>query len=72
MATKKQPAKDLAYYLTLFKTEGHTTWRCHFGSDKKGFDREKAQWSGAPKVTAKKILRVDRLDGSISPVHGQE
>lgn len=66
---KHDKPKDLAYYFTMFKIEGHETWRAHLGSDKGAFDR---QWvndqQGAatrPKITQRRDFRIDRITGSI-------
>ena len=58
--------KDLVYYVTLFKIEGHETWRASLSLHHDGFDRE---WNdGAhPKVTDKDVFRIDRLTGQIIP-----
>ena len=62
----KQNKKDNgpAYYLTLFKIEGHETWRGHYGRNSDAFDVE---WSTGirPKVTARKLFRIDRISGDI-------
>ena len=55
---------DLAYYLTLFKIEGHETWRASLSPYRDGFDRE---WSNGthPKVTHKKVYVIDRITGGV-------
>lgn len=55
--------KDLAYYLTLFKLEGHTTWRAHLGGHKEAFALEQKNWKGA-KITEQVTMRIDRLTGT--------
>lgn len=68
---KHQPGegKDMAYYLTLFKIEGHSTWRSHVSGKKDGFDHE---WSVGeihhPKVTERKTLRIDRITGEFKEI----
>lgn len=61
---KKKPA----YFLTLYKLEGHTTWRANLGGDEDHFNREiKTNWkNNAPKVTEKRIIKIDRLTGTIT------
>lgn len=57
--------KDLAYYLTLFKIEGHTTWRAHLAQDKEAFEKQKQPtW---PKVTELVVMRIDRLTDTFKP-----
>lgn len=56
--------QDLAYYVTLFKTEGHSTWRAHLGATIGAFEKQKSN-DGWPTVTDTKIFRVDRLSGTI-------
>ena len=59
--------KDKAYYLTLFKIEGHETYRAHLAGNLEAFEVE---WSkGAhPKVTEKVVKRVDRITGVIQDI----
>lgn len=68
MAQNKDKNKDLAYYLTLFKLEGHETWRAHLGSDVGAFAREQANWTAktAPVVTETRVLRFDRISGTFA------
>lgn len=61
--------KDLAYYLTLYKLAGHTTWRAHLSTSKDGFEREKKAWSlnsTMPKITETQCLRLDRVTGTFT------
>lgn len=62
--------KDLAYYLTLYKIEGHQTWRASLSQKKDGFELQiKNQNAGKfPKVTEKMVMRIDRLTGGFSEV----
>lgn len=59
-----------SYYLTLFKLEGHSTWRAHLGNHKDSFEKqEKQNWSQSknpPKITEIQTLRIDRLTGMFS------
>lgn len=55
---------NLAYYLTLFKIEGHTTWRAHIASEEEKFD-EQAKAKGHPKVTEKRVIRIDRFTSEL-------
>jgi hypothetical protein len=71
MPARKKPVapeekKELAYYLTMFKLEGHETWRAHLGGHKDAFTIEQKNWSGknVPKVTETRVLRFDRLTGT--------
>lgn len=56
-------SKDLGYYVTLFKIEGHSTFRAHLHSDAGGFDREWSQGGTRPKITEKRVYRIDRITG---------
>lgn len=64
--TPEQPKKDLAYYLTLFKIEGHTTWRAHLSQKAEAFqDDIKKNWNqNPPTVTEKMVVRIDRVTGT--------
>lgn len=66
--TKKKGHKvdDLAYYLTLFKLEGHQTWRAHLGGHKEAFDVEQKNWLKGPVITEKQTMRIDRLTGTFA------
>lgn len=55
---------DLCYYLTLFKIEGHTTYRGHFAADKATFDKQLQP--NTPAITERKLYRVDRITGEIT------
>jgi hypothetical protein len=59
--------KKLAYYLTLFKIEEHTTWRTHLSQHKAGFEPEFSA-PGHPKVTESKVIRIDRVTGETSTI----
>ena len=63
------PQKELAYYLTMFKVEGHSTWRAHLAQSKEGFaDDQKKNWGKhAPTVTETMVMRVDRITGQFQP-----
>lgn len=66
MDNKKQNQKaDLNYYLTLFKLEGHTTWRAHLGGHPEAFEKQvdNDNW---PKITGTKTFVVDRVKGTIN------
>lgn len=63
---KEQPKKDLAYYLTLFKIEGHETWRADIKDEKDKF--EKLMPKNFPKITEKNVIRIDRITGTIMPI----
>lgn len=59
-------SKELAYYITLFRLEGHQTWRAHVGGFEGAFAQEQVKWGGkGPKVTETKVLRVDRITGTV-------
>ncbi len=63
--TDKRPAtKELAYYLTVFKIEGHETWRASMGGYAGAFS-ESLKTGNHPKVTAKKLYRIDRITGAL-------
>jgi hypothetical protein len=57
------PKKELAYYLTIFKTKGHSTWRAHFSGSLDDFNAQAKQTT----VTEKKHYRIDRLTSEIKP-----
>lgn len=67
---EKQKLKegDLVYFLTLYKLEGHQTWRAHFSGRKNGFELEQKNCSQqpgkTPKITEKNELIIDRLTGT--------
>lgn len=52
-----------AYYLTLFKVEGHEMYRAHFADTIDAF--AKATASMKQKITQKKILRINKIDAEI-------
>lgn len=56
-----KPKKDLSYYLTLFKIKGHSTWRAHLSGYADGFLKN----IDINIVTDKKVIRVDRLAGTL-------
>ncbi len=58
--------KDLTYYLTLFKLEGHETWRADLKNHKKGF--EEAMKDLKAKITEKKVFEIDRFTGDFKEV----
>lgn len=66
---EKENKKELAYYLTLYKIEGHQTWRADLKSEKDGFDKAWNNPDGGkhPVITEKNVIRIDRLLGTISP-----
>lgn len=63
--------KDLSYYITLFKVEGHSTWRTHLGIGKDSFY---LQWSSGneekggkkPRITERRTIKVDRITGELT------
>lgn len=57
--------KEKAYYLTLFKIEGHKTWRAHLAAGAKQFDEERSRWVKSPKITDRSTLRIDRITKEI-------
>lgn len=57
---------DPSYYLTLFKLEGHETWRAFLGTYPDSF--EKQLQKETPKVTEKNVLKIDRINGTIKPI----
>lgn len=65
----KKNEQDLAYYMTMFKIEGHETWRINVGGTPESFRKSiLTAFPGGgkiPKITAKKIYRVDRMTGEI-------
>ena len=68
MKEQRHLPPDHAYYLTLFKIEGHDTWRTHLSGHKDGFEKscvKSCVGSIHPKVTEKKVIRIDRITGNI-------
>lgn len=65
---EQKGSKDLAYYVTMFKLEGHTTWRCHMSQNQQGFELEQKNWPPKVKITEKNVLRIDRITGTIQPL----
>lgn len=65
---KNPPAKDLAYYITMFKLEGHETWRCYMAQRKDSFkSQEQKNWGkNPPKITKEQTLRIDKITGQIT------
>lgn len=57
--------KELAYYITLFKIKGHSTWRCHIASHPEGFKEQMSRDNA--QVTDTRVIRVDRVEGLIQP-----
>lgn len=65
----KPKIDDLAYYLTLFKIEGHTTYRASLHDRKDGFDRQFTNPENKrPKITEMKVLRIGKLKGEVEEV----
>lgn len=60
---QNQP-KALEYYLTLFKLEGHQTWRAHLGGYKESFEKVITANAHQPKVTESQTLVIDRITGT--------
>lgn len=60
--------KDPAYYLTLFRLEGHQTWRAHLARRKDGFDHEwnMQQQGEKPKILERQVLKIDCITGGFS------
>lgn len=60
---EKQKLKDPGYYLTLFKIEGHETYRAHLSNRKDGFEKDVTP---NVKVIERKVTRFDRINGAAS------
>lgn len=58
------PNMEIGYFLTLFKIEGHQTWRAFLGGKESSFD-DQVQAS-MPKITERKVLYINRITGVIS------
>lgn len=58
--------KELAYYLTLFKIEGHTTFRAFLGNHRDNFEKQKGDTF--PPITEIQTFRVDRKTGTLEIV----
>ncbi len=65
MAKHSNDKKELVYYLTLFKIEGHSTWRASLKIDIHAFDAEWTKGINPPKITEKKLFKVNRITGEI-------
>ncbi len=61
----KLPITKRYYYVTLFKIEGHETWRVHTGSNPDDLDSQLKGGNTVPKVTERKVQKIDRLTGEI-------
>lgn len=59
-----KPQKELYYYLTLFKVEGHRTWRSHLTGYAEGFNDHVTKLLKV-KVTDVRRYKVDRINGEI-------
>lgn len=72
MTMTKDKAKDeaegkhSAYYVTLFKTAGHETWRMHTGKTPETFAEEVKRNMKKVEITDRKVHRVDRITGAIT------
>lgn len=58
----KKPKRELAYFFTLFKLEGHTTWRMTTSFDLIN------ETAGKAKITEVKKFKVNRITGEISEI----
>lgn len=65
---KKAASGKLKYFFTLFKIEGHTTWRGQLHTDSAGFDREWNEVPKRPKITDRKVILIDRGTGDVDTV----
>lgn len=54
--------KDIAYYLTIFKIKGHTTWRMSLNGDKEAFNHGLKNMQNTT-ITERKDFRFDRIAG---------
>lgn len=59
--------KTPEYFLTLFKLEGHNTWRAHIAGHATGFEEE-AKKNKFPKITEKRKTRIDRITGEFTDI----
>ena len=64
---KKQP-NELAYYVTIYKTKGHTTWRTSLNNHPNKFEKNLKNNEPKTVVTEKNIIRIDRITGLITPL----
>ena len=62
---KKAADGKLKYFFTLFKIEGHASWRGQLHTDAEGFDREWNEVPKRPKITDRKVIIIDRYTGDI-------
>lgn len=59
---------DLAYYITQFKLEGHSTWRVQMFPSKSQFDMEWAKSVNAPPIVERRTTRFDRITGIMEEI----
>lgn len=55
----------LKYYLTLFRIEGHQTYRSHLGGTENSHQQSVVGAGNHPKVTEKKVFVIDRITGEV-------
>lgn len=66
MEKEEKTLKNPFYFLTLFKIEGHSTWRQHVGKSESSFMKQMENSEGKPPViTEAKVIKIDRLTGEI-------
>ena len=71
MSEKKEhkPLSDAAYYVTMYKLQGHETWRVSIAQNPDHFETvEKKNWPPTVVVTEKNVIRIDRITGQIKPL----
>jgi len=63
---EKKPERELAYYLTLFKIKGHSTWRAYLGGSKDSFKKQVV--NDHHDITETMVMRIDRVTGTFQPL----
>lgn len=63
----KKQRPEAKYFLTLFKVEGHSTWRMHAAAHRVAFEKEKALTKNGkfPTVTEERRYAIDRITGEL-------
>lgn len=67
MPNKTSQEKDLSYYLTLYKLEGHETWRAILSQNPEGFDLQ-SKHNNFPKVTERVNMKINRITGTFTSI----
>lgn len=66
-APKSEPKKEITTLLSLFKIEGHNTYRVLLNKHEADFTRQIAS-PNFPKITERKVFIVDKINGTIKEI----